>query len=299
MQLAHTVLFDTQRNPNLSIHQDADEQVLYFAMNVRPRPCFTWDLIRDLLTFQQHYAVKFLRNTTRPRCLVWASASPGIFSLGGDLALFQSVIEKQDYARLSQYAEDCVTVLYNHLTAADMVTISLLEGDALGAGLEVALSSDIVVAERGIRAGFPEILFNLVPGHGAYYLLARRIGAQAAEKMIRQGAVHSVEELHALGLVDILVDKGEGRRAIRLLLDKERKSWNAFQALQHIKRQYLPITRDMLMASAHIWVDAAMRLTERNLRMMARLVHAQEKRAGLAAVPEVTMAQQDAHRIVA
>jgi DSF synthase len=211
-----------------------------------------------------------------------------VFSLGGDLSLFRSLIEAQDRKTLSQYAEDCVTGLYNHLSTPDSVTVSLLEGDVLGAGLEMALTSDIVIAERGTSAGFPEVLFNLVPGHGALHLLARRIGLPLAEKMIRDGSKFTVEELHTMGVVDILVDKGQGRQAVRDLLKNNERSWNAFQALHHIKRTYQPITRETLSMSARIWVDAAMRLSERNLRMMEKLVRAQEKRLVLenAATPE-------------
>ena len=199
---------------------------------------------------------------------------------------------------LTHYIEDCAGALRNLINTPDTVTVSVLEGDALGAGLETALASDVIVAERGIRAGFPEVLFNLIPGVGGFYLAARRIGPRAAEKMIREGNVHTAEELHALGLVDILVDKGEGRRAVRELLNREKKSWNTYQALQHVKRQYLPITKDMFLTNAKIWVDAVMRLTDRDLRMMKRLIHAQEKRVGMVA-PTATIAETTIQRAAA
>jgi DSF synthase len=284
-----------QTYENLSVYRDADDQALYFGMNVHPRPCFTWGVVRDILTFQQRFA-SGNGGGTKPRCLVFTSESPGIFSLGGDLSLFQTLIADQDSETLAKYADDCVSILHNHLVAPDVVTVSLLEGDALGAGFESALSSDIVIAERGIRAGFPEVLFNLVPGHGAFYLLARRIGPQAAEKMIADGGMHTAEELHAMGLVDILTEKGEGRQAVARLLEKNKHTWNAFQALQLIKRHHAPVNAESLHASAGIWVSAAMRLTPRNLRMMARLVSAQEKRLGQAGEPFGTVITPDAQR---
>jgi DSF synthase len=287
MQAAQPLFFNVPVYENLSISDDADGAAVYMSMNVRPRPCFTWSLTRDVVAFQENFGARL----SRPRCLVWSSETSGIFSLGGDLSLFRSLIETNDRKALAQYAEDCVTGLYNHMHAPDVVTVTLLEGDALGAGFEVALSSDIVIAERGTSAGFPEVLFNLVPGHGAFYLLARRIGPQAAEKMIRDGSKHAVEDLHAMGLIDMLVDKGQGRQAIRDLLKANEKTWNAFQALHHIKRHYLPITREALSASAQIWVDAAMRLSDRNLRMMEKLVRAQEKRLVTAAPVDATDAQ--------
>lgn len=282
MTAAHALPFELAYN-NLSIFRDADGAALYFGMNVVPRPCYTWNLVHDIINFQ-NTLVSPRHNMEQPLCVVWASVTPGVFSLGGDLTLFQSLIESQDRKTLARYAVDCVTGLFNHMSLPNVVTVSLLEGDALGAGLETALSSDVVIAEKGIRCGFPEVLFNLVPGHGAFYLLARRIGAKAAERMIRDGNVLTSEQLHELGLVDVLVDKGCGRRAVRQLIEDNRKTWNAFRALQHIKRHCTPITHEALLASADIWVDAAMQLSERDLRMMARLVRRQEKRVGLATV---------------
>lgn len=266
---------------NLSIFRDADGAALYFGMNVVPRPCYTWDLVNDIIHFQ-NTLVKTSHDMEQPLCVVWASTTPGVFSLGGDLTLFQSLIESRDRKTLARYAEDCVTGLFNHMTLPNVVTVSLLEGDALGAGLETALSSDVVIAERGIRCGFPEVLFNLVPGHGALHLLARRIGTKAAERLIREGNVLTSEQLYELGLVDILVEKTDGRRAVRQLIEDNRKTWNAFSALKHIKRHCMPITKEALFASANIWVDAAMRLSKRDLRMMAHLIRRQEKRIGIA-----------------
>lgn len=281
MTAAQAILSGEQSYENLSVFSDADRETLYFSMNVRPRPCFTWDLLRDFLAFQTRLVETLQLDTFRPRCLVYASETPRVFSLGGDLSLFKLAIETKDRAMLMRYAVDCVNALHNHITTPELVTVSLLEGDALGAGLETALGSDVIIAERGIRAGFPEVLFNLIPGHGAFHLVARRIGPQKAESMIRSGAVYTAEELHDIGLFDIVVDRGEGRRAVRELIGGQKKSWNAYRALQHVKRRYCPVTREMLQANAEIWVDAAMNLTDRDLRMMERLVRAQDKRVGI------------------
>lgn len=281
MTAAQAILSGEQSYENLSVFSDAERETLYFSMNVRPRPCFTWDLLRDFLAFQERLIQSLRLETLRPRCLVYASETPHVFSLGGDLSLFKLAIETKDRAMLTRYADDCVNALHNHITTPELVTVSLLEGDALGAGLETALGSDVIIAERGVRAGFPEVLFNLIPGHGAFHLVARRVGPQMAEKMIRSGTVYTAEELHALGLFDIIVDCGEGRRAVRELIQSQKKSWNAYRALQHVKRRHAPVTREMLQANAEIWVDAAMNLTDRDLRMMERLVRAQDKRTGI------------------
>ncbi len=261
------------RYQNLVTHYDEASLSTWVSMDSRPRPSFTWPLIHDILKFQDNLP----RNPERHRYLISASRAKGIFSLGGDLTMFQEAIEKQDRVGLSLYAEDCATVLFNHLNAP-AVTISLLEGDALGAGLESALASDIVIAERTMHGGFPEVLFNLVPGHGAYQLVARRAGARQAEEMVLSGKLYSAEELHALGLIDILIEPGTGYEAVREFQERHARHWNAFRAHTMIKRLHQPVTRELLSASSGIWVEAAMRLAQRDLKLMQRLVRAQDRR---------------------
>ena len=48
-----------------------------------------------------------------------------------------------------------------------MVTIALVQGDALGGGFECALAHDLIIAERSAKLGLPEVLVNLFPGIGA------------------------------------------------------------------------------------------------------------------------------------
>ena len=63
-----------------------------------------------------------------------------------------------------------------------MTTIALLEGDALGGGFESALSCDVVIAEKHVKAGFPEVLFNMFPGMGGLSFLSRRVGRKVVQR---------------------------------------------------------------------------------------------------------------------
>ena len=63
--------------------------------------------------------------------------------------------------------------------------------------------------------GLPEVLFGLFPGMGAYSFLCKRVSPQLAEKMILGGDIYCSEELHRMGVVDVLVPKGEGERPCR------------------------------------------------------------------------------------
>jgi len=120
---------------------------------------------------------------------------------------------------------------------------------------------------------------------GACSLLARRIGIRAAEELILSGKVMSAAELHKLGVVDVLATDGQGETAVRNWIAKNAKRRNGMQAVFRARQFIHPVTREELDGIVDLWVDAALRLSERDLKMMHRLVRAQQRRmeAGSAA----------------
>jgi DSF synthase len=139
------------------------------------------------------------------------------------------------------------------------------------------------VAEEGAQMGLPEIMFNLFPGMGAYQLLSRRIGVRGAEEMILSGRLLPAKKLHEMGVVDVLAKDGQGESAVQEWIAANRRRQNGTQAVYRLRQIISPITRAELDAVAETWVDAAMRLTERDLRMMSWLVRAQQERTERAA----------------
>ena len=160
----------------------------------------------------------------------------------------------------------------------DLTTISLIQGDALGGGFEAALSSNVIIAERGVKMGLPEVLFNLFPGMGAYSLLSRKIGYAAAEEMILSGRLYSAEQLHEMGVVDILAEKGEGEVAVYRYIKNASRASNTFKSMQKLKDICNQVSYEELMNIAKVWTDAALKLTSRDLRMMERLVKRQNNK---------------------
>jgi DSF synthase len=270
----------------LETFYDARHQVAWYYMNGQPRPCFTPTLLAELDHWYDEVALRATPGAAQAvRYLVAASKVPGTFNLGGDLSLFQSLIRRQDRQGLSAYARDCVRPLYRNMVGLerDLTTISLVQGDALGGGFEGALSSNVLVAERSARLGLPEVLFNLFPGMGAYSFLARRVGAALAERIILSGKLYSAEELHGMGVVDVLADDGDGEMAVYRYIEQERRASNTRRALRAVRQVVTPVTREELNRVAEIWVDAALRLEDRDLRKMERLVGRQNHRTAVAA----------------
>ncbi|MBV9813313.1 MAG: enoyl-CoA hydratase, partial [Acetobacteraceae bacterium] len=147
---------------------------------------------------------------------------------------------------------------------------------------ETALSFDVVVAERSAKMGLPEILFNLFPGMGAYSLLTRRIDPIRAEQMIMSGRIYSAEELHDMGLVDVLAEDGEGEAALRDYIERNRRKFNAHRAIYQARRISKPVSRQELTDIVDVWVDAVFELGEHDLRRMTHLVSAQDRRLAAA-----------------
>jgi DSF synthase len=253
-------------------------------MDPRPRPSFNPQLLAELRGY--------VDSIVQPGGVIWqdgfehrieyaviASKVPGVFNLGGDLPLFRSAIEAKDRNTLVQYGRKCIDNLYPWSRNCDLplTTISLVQGDALGGGFECALSSSVLVAEESARMGFPEILFNLFPGMGAYSFLARKVGRRLTEQLITSGNVYTGRDLYDMGVVDVLAPDGAGEAAVYSFIRKHAKTPNGRRAIEMVRREVEPVTYDELMRVVGIWADAALRLSDRDLRLMERLVRAQDK----------------------
>jgi DSF synthase len=249
-------------------------------------PCYSLGLLKDILEHDQQLVknrgkVEVEGALYEVNHYVTASRIPGIFNVGGDLALFSMLIKAGDREALAQYARLCIDNIHPRTQAffsPTLTKIVLVQGDALGGGFECALASDVIVAEESAQMGLPEILFNLFPGMGACSLLARRIGMRAAEELILSGKIMTAAELHKMGVVDVVATDGQGETAVRNWIAKNAKRRNGLQAV-HRARQFIhPVTREELDGIVGLWVDAALRLGDRDLKMMNRLVRAQMRR---------------------
>ena len=208
---------------------------------------------------------------------VVASRHPTVFNLGGDLELLLKILRNRDRAALEQYAQLCVDTMHMRIRHYDapMITISLVQGDALGGGFEFALASDLIVAEQGVRMGLPEVMFNLFPGMGAYSLLARKVGAKLAEEMMMSGNIYQSEDLHRMGIVDILAPRGEGEKAVDEFIRKRGRRFNAIRSIYQCRQHFNPVTLAELKNIGNLWIDAVMRLDESDMHIMSQLLNAQ------------------------
>lgn len=270
----------------LEVAFDEQDKILWVYLTPLGHPSVTHEIAREIRTLQrsiqQLFRERAVQTAAPIRYLVSSSKIPGIYNLGGDLRLFAQLIRARDREGLLDYATACVDIVYMNAVNLElpMITVSLVRGDALGGGFEAAISSNLVIAERSVKFGLPEMLFNLFPGMGAYSLIARRIGAAHAERMILSTRIYSAEELYELGLVDVLADDGKGEEAVYEYIEQYGRRHGAHCAVYNMRRRVNPITYEELLDIAHIWVESALALDETDLRRMERLAAAQDRRIG-------------------
>ncbi len=85
--------------------------------------------------------------------------------------------------------------------------IAAINGDALGQGLELALSCDIRIAVKEAKMGFPQVTTGLPPMDGGTQRLSRIVGRGKALEMLFTGETISAEEALSIGLVNKVVER--------------------------------------------------------------------------------------------
>ncbi|MEO6153818.1 MAG: crotonase/enoyl-CoA hydratase family protein [Croceibacterium sp.] len=257
----------------------SDIATLWTFMRPSGRPSFTPATLHDFEVWQRLIIENFGPGQTPLRYLVLGSRSPGVFCFGGDLELFQRLIRERDRDGLARYGYRCVDILHRNMSSLDLplLTIGLVQGAALGGGFEALLSFDYIVAEEDATFGFPEMLFGLFPGMGAHALLSRKLGTAIADRLIVSNQTFSAAEMHELGLVHFIAPRGEGVAACKDFVRKsERRHPGLVNARRAMKLTH-PIAIEELKRIVDLWADAALQLGESDLKIMNRLVRAQQR----------------------
>jgi DSF synthase len=245
---------------------------------VKPIQCYSLAAMAEL---QQVFA-DISANPGLVKHYVMTSDVAGVFNFGGDLSLFVLLIRARDLESLRMYGRRCVDLVWWMETAAQrgIHTTVLVQGDTLGGGLESVMPFHKVIFERGAQAGFPEVLFNLFPGMGAWNFTIRKAGFAVANEMILSGRLYTAEQLQRRSLVDVVVDDGQGEAAIDEVVRAVHPRLRGTLAALQARGVAAPITYESLMTIVNHWTDVAITLTDRDLRLMERLARAQVRKAG-------------------
>jgi len=155
--------------------------------------------LTEALMHEYADAIETIRRDDKVRAVVLASNGPA-FSAGGDMGMLEEQLtwdSEKNRRQMGRFYRGFLAAL-----ALDVPTIAAIEGDAIGAGLTLALSYDIRIASESARLGFTFLNFGLHPGMGTTHLLPLLIGDARAAEMIFTGKLVSGTEAAALGLVN-------------------------------------------------------------------------------------------------
>ena len=85
--------------------------------------------------------------------------------------------------------------------------------------------------------GFPEVLFNLFPGMGAYSFLSRKVGRRTTEELITSGAIYTARQLYDMGVVDVITPTGTGEAAVASYVRKHQRAGNGRRGIEAIAKE--------------------------------------------------------------
>lgn len=148
------------------------------------------------------------------------------FCAGADLReLYQrsQALEKTAAARgVRDFLERIHRVL-NLIDAAPLTTLAAVHGVTFGGGFELALASDLIIADKMARFCFPELRLGLIPGFGGIPRLKRDLGNAVVRDLLLTGRSFNATKAQQIGLVSQVVGEGEALQAARGMAAQLRK----------------------------------------------------------------------------
>jgi enoyl-CoA hydratase/carnithine racemase len=138
------------------------------------------------------------------------------FCAGGDFDAWSSLDADAFSRRWLRDGHDA----FDALARLTVPLIAVLNGHALGGGLELAACADLRIAEDHVKVGQPEPGLGIIPGWSGTQRAARRFGAQLVRRMALFGEIYTAEEARALGIVDMVVASGEGLGAAEVAAER-------------------------------------------------------------------------------
>jgi enoyl-CoA hydratase len=194
---------------------------VYLTLN---RPQVLNALNSELLLALRKELIKLKNDTTIKGIFITGSGDKA-FSAGADIEFLNSASPLQ----VRELAELAISV-NNQIENLSKTSIALINGFALGGGLELAESCMLRVAVSSSKLGHPEVRIGAVAGWGGTTRLPRLIGKGRAAELLLTGKMISAEKALEMGLVNLVVDRGklqsEGEKLMKEILNNAPVSVN-------------------------------------------------------------------------
>jgi len=149
--------------------------------------------------------------------IIYSQLKPG-FCAGADLReLYRRSSEMappEAVKGVRNYLERIHRVM-NAIDASPLTTIAAVHGVTFGGGFELALTCDLIIADKMARFCFPELRLGLIPGFGGIPRLKRDLGNAVVRDLLLTGRSFNATKAQQIGLVSQVVGEGEALKAAR------------------------------------------------------------------------------------
>jgi enoyl-CoA hydratase/carnithine racemase len=141
----------------------------------------------------------------------------------------------------------------NALDASPLTTIAAVHGVTFGGGFELALTCDLIIADKMARFCFPELRLGLIPGFGGIPRLKRDLGNALVRDLLLTGRSINATRAHAVGLVSQVTAEGQALEVARATAAQIKKFDRATSAAA--KKFIKPIPYEELKREIEIFCD--------------------------------------------
>jgi enoyl-CoA hydratase/carnithine racemase len=209
----------------MAISYHAEEPIGFITLDKPPANSYDKAFMEEL-----GGAIVAAADDDAAKVVVVASSSPKFFCAGADVKTFAGQ-EPDESVEMIEVAHQAL----GRIAAIPKIFIALIQGHALGGGLEIALACDLRFAARGsYKLGTPEVTLGLLPGNGGTQRLPRMVGVSTALDLMITGRRITPGQAHALRILDRLFPAAE---AEAMTLDYARGlAGGAVEAVGAIKR---------------------------------------------------------------
>ncbi|XP_074644900.1 methylglutaconyl-CoA hydratase, mitochondrial-like [Tubulanus polymorphus] len=209
LQAARSISVNANSNDEFSLHvlDEENEGIVVFNMN---RPKAKNAISKNLLRLFGE-AIEMVKSDTTVRTVLLRSQVPGIFCAGADLKE-RAKMAPEEVGPFVSLARKTISDFSN----LPMPVIAVIDGAALGGGLEMALACDLRVAASNAKMGLVETKLAIIPGAGGTQRLPRLVGTSIAKELIFTARVLDGNEAHKFQLVNHVTQQNENGDAAYL-----------------------------------------------------------------------------------
>ncbi len=172
----------------------------------------------ETLAELEHFTAALESLQREAHALIVSSGRKEGFCAGADLRELYRKLAGSEPAERRAGARDFLERIHrvaNALDSAPLTTIAAVHGVTFGGGFEIALTCDLIIADKMARFCFPELRLGLIPGFGGIPRLKRDVGNGVVRDLLLTGRSINAAKAQSIGLASQVAGEGDALRVAR------------------------------------------------------------------------------------